>query len=139
MNKMISIVKNKLIANLPSELTENAIRQHFPTTCLQCSIGNIQKVPNPLSAIHNDSVPIGSSFSVDYKKMSGPNNDNLVTSYGGYTHYFVAIDYQSGRAITRATKGSKAVVDDLEYLYGYNKAKGYCLLNITIDSEFATK
>ena len=69
--KMLSIVRNNLILNLPKELTESAINEHFPINCLRCSIGNIQRISSPLRAEHNPCVPIGASFSVDYKKMSG--------------------------------------------------------------------
>jgi hypothetical protein len=51
----------------------------------------------------------------------------------------VAIDHQSRRAITRPTKGSKNCLNDLKFLYEFNKSKGYTLLNLSIDSEFVTK
>ena len=138
-SKMLSIVKNKLILNLPPELTETAIKNHFPSSCLRCSIGNIQRVSSPPPAAHIKSIPVGASFCVDYKKMSGPNTTDNVISFGGFTHYFVAIDYQSRRAITRPTKGSKNCLSDLKYLFDFNKSKGYTLLNLSIDSEFVTK
>ena len=136
---MLSIVRNKLILNLPKELTELAVNEHFPANCLRCSIGNIQRISSPPKAEHNQLVPIGASFSVDYKKMSGPNTDKILYSFGGFTHYFVAIDYQSRRAITRPTKGSKNGLDDLKYLFEFNKSKGYTLLYLSLDSEFVTK
>ena len=44
MELMCSIVKNKLVLNLPETLTEKAIRKHFPN-CNACPIGNLQQRP----------------------------------------------------------------------------------------------
>jgi hypothetical protein len=54
MEQMINIVNNKVIKNLPDQLSEEVIRKHFPALpknppCLDCALGSISLTPSPPS------------------------------------------------------------------------------------------
>jgi len=85
---MISIVENKLIDNLPLELSVPNILKFFPDTCLKCSIGNLQALQHPFPKLFNPNVPIGAWWSVDFKKYSGADDDKQVKALKGFTHFF---------------------------------------------------
>ena len=63
MELMCSIVKYKLILNLPETLTEKAIRKHFPN-CNACPVGNLQQRP-ALSLPAERELAIGEEFEID--------------------------------------------------------------------------
>jgi len=137
--KLISIVENKLIKGLPTELTVQAIRKYFPHDCLPCSIGNLQSLSHPLASIFNRKVPIGAWWSIDFKKMSGTDKERQVTSYSGSTHLFIAIDYASSRVYIKGAKGTKNAVQYIKSLDEFNTRKGYTMQGLSLDAEFATK
>jgi hypothetical protein len=138
MDKMISVVQNKLILGLPEQLTENAIRKFFPNPCLKCSIGNLQASPHPPPKTFNPNVPIGGWWSVDFKKYSGADNNLQVKALKGFTHFFLAIDYQSGRGFGYPVKSLRHVEKHLENLYNFNLRKGYTMYGLSIDAQFVT-
>ena len=70
MELMISIVKHKLIINIPETLTEKAIRKHFPN-CNACPVGNLQQRP-ALSLPAERELTIGQEWEID---LTGPMTD----------------------------------------------------------------
>ena len=139
MQKMINIVEHKMITNLPTELTVDAIRNHFPHQCISCSLGNLQTLPHPLATTFNETVPIGAHWSCDFKKLSGTDKEKQVLSYAGHTHLFIAIDYRSSRVFHIGTKGTSHADKCIEALYQFVRRKGYMMASLSIDSEFVTK
>jgi hypothetical protein len=136
--KMISIVENKLIDNLPLELSVPNILKFFPDTCLKCSIGNLQALQHPFPKLFNPNVPIGAWWSVDFKKYSGADDEKQVKSLKGFTHFFLAIDYQSGRAFGYPVSDCKNVEIHLQALYDFNLRKNYTMYGISMDKQFVT-
>ena len=137
--QMKSLVKNKIIIGLPSELTVKAIDKYFPHNCFNCSIGNLQAKAHPLAAVFNPKVPAGAWWSLDFKKYSGTDKEQKIASFGGFTHFFYAIDYATGRVFGYGTKGTKDVVQHIKKLCEFVRRKGKTVLGISIDAEFATR
>ena len=139
LEKMIAVVRNDIYVGLPATLTVENIRKYFPHQCVECTIGNLQRVPRPPAAKFNESVPVGALWSIDFKKFSGTDGERQVLSYGKFTHMFIAVDYRSSRAYGYPTKGTGNVVDHLQNLQTFNSNKGYTMFGITVDREFVNK
>ena len=143
--RMIAVVQNKLIANLPAQLTVTAIQKYFPkfpNPCFDCPLGNLQRLSSPPSATHNFQVPIGAHWILDFGKFSGSDDSNKILAYGGgFTHFAFAIDYQSGRVFGYGTKncGGKVVLDFIKNLNAFNSGKTYTMRSMTIDKQYVTK
>ena len=77
-SRMVAVVQNKLIANLPAQLTVDAIRKYFPKSpnpCYDCPLGNLQRLSSPPAATHNFKVPIGAHWIMDFAKFSGSDDE----------------------------------------------------------------
>jgi len=136
--KMISIVQNGLYANLPKELTVDAIIKYFPAKCFDCTTDNLHQMAAPASYPFDTSIPAGAWWSYDFKKFSGADGEKSIPSYGGYTHIFAAIDYATGRVFQLPTKGTSNPHIYVQQLHEFNKSKGWVMYGSTFDDEFDT-
>ena len=85
MELMISIVKHKLIINIPETLTEKAIRKHF-RNCNACPVGNLQQRP-ALSLPAERELKIGQEWEID---LIGPMTDENKKKCPSFSeHYMV--------------------------------------------------
>ena len=57
-----------------------------------------------------------SPISIDLKKYRGTDKDLQVKAFKGYTHFFLAVGYQSGRGFGYPVKSTRNVEDHLENL-----------------------
>jgi hypothetical protein len=143
--RMIAVVENKLIANLPAQLTVAAIRKYFPKSpnpCYDCPLGNLQRLSSPPAATHNYEVPIGAHWILDFGKFSGSDDKKKILAYGGNcTHVAFAIEYQTGRIFELGTKApsEKIVLECIKKLKAFNTGKGYTWRSMTIDKQYVTK
>ena len=137
LQQMLSIVQNKLFDNIPSQLTEDVIRKHFPHTCTDCSLGNIQLQSTPAPKVFDDTVPVGAKWQMDFKIFKG-SDAKRIQSIGGNSYSLTAIDYKSGRVWGKPTRSRKLVVQHFKELHEFNRLKGYVMTDLSVDDEFAT-
>ena len=81
---------------------------------------------------------VGHHWQADFKKFSG-DDLNPVTSIGGYTHTFAAIDKISGRVIGMPTRGVSQCVQYFLHVYDMNKRLGYTMKTFAIDKGMHNK
>ena len=62
---MSSLAESGKVTYFPSHLTPSIIRKHFPISCPDCPMGNLQRRPSHYS--DTTSTSVGSEFEVDYK------------------------------------------------------------------------
>ena len=138
--KMLSIVENKCISNIPDQLTPAVIRKYFKLLprCIPCATATLQQVPSPPSRT-SPRPPPGEEWFMDADKQSGSDNPaTTVTSLGGFTHMINAVDFGSGRAYTIPSKGTANIVTRFETLWAFNDRHGYTMKHLYVDDEFDT-
>lgn len=95
------------------ELTVETILKYFPSGCFGYLLGNLQNLPLPLSVTYLDTIAAGALWVVDYAKMSGDDAYPVKSYLDGFTHWFVAVDFDTRRVVSWGTNGTKYAVRDL--------------------------
>ena len=71
---MVHIIKHKIFTNLPTSLTEKAIRKYFPT-CPSCSAGNMNRKPYPPESAIQRVLLHGEELIMDIKIIADHKNN----------------------------------------------------------------
>jgi hypothetical protein len=94
---MCSIVKHKLILNIPTALTETVIRKHFPN-CGACPIGNLQQRP-ALSYPTEREIQIAEEWEIDLLGPMTDENKKKCPSFSGALYGLICKDIKSRKRI----------------------------------------
>ena len=91
MDLMIHIIKNDIFTNIPSTLTEKAIRKYFPV-CSACAAGNMtRKSYASESIVHRDLLP-GEELIMDIKIIADNKNNSQKKSFNNNLSALTIID-----------------------------------------------
>jgi len=134
---MCTIVRNKLIDNLPSSLTVKAIRKHYPN-CDSCATGNLQL--RPVLSLPNDRVrKIGSEWELD---LSGPMTDKQkkkCPSFSGKLWMLTCKDLMSRKRFGFLLPNKGYLLRYIKHLLLLCKQKHFIIDILRLDKEFITE
>ena len=91
MDLMIHIIKNNIFTNLPTCLTESAVRKYFPT-CPSCSAGNMNRKPYPSESVLQRDLQPGEELIMDIKIIADNKNNISKRSFNNNLSALTIID-----------------------------------------------
>ena len=140
MDLMIQIIKNKVFTNLPSILTESAIRKYFPT-CPSCSAGNMTRKSYTSESIIQRDLQPGEELIMDIKIIADNKNNISKRSFNNNLSALTIIDnstnFKWGFPLQNHGT-SNTIIEKLNIVLKEILSHGRILKIIRADAQFVT-
>ena len=137
--QMCWIIRNGVFKNIPKNITEKAVRKHFPH-CEACPAANMAQQPMPGSIVPPREANIGEEFQLDIKVIADNSKARKhKRAIGKYTSTLTAIDKNSGYLIGFLLKNHVHLETTLEKLRLEIFSKHRILKIVRLDNQFITE
>ena len=134
---MCSIVHNNSFDNLPKQLTERAIRKHFPH-CESCAFGNMARKALVQKGIpkEREIFEIGEAWEVDLKGPWTNPDGQIQNTFCDCQYLFSAVCVNSGKKFQMLLKNRQLLHRTIEHLLRFVQKEKRTLKVIFSDDEF---
>ena len=134
---MCLIVRHKSFSNIPSTLTEKAIRKHFPQ-CESCKYGNLARKPllNKGEPYAKEVFTIGEAWEVDIKGKWTDPEGKVQPTFGNAIYLFSAICVISGKKFCMLLKNRQELTRVIDALNLFVKKENRKIRVLFSDDEF---
>ena len=134
---MCSIVKHASFDNIPKQLTEKAIRKHFPQ-CENCPFGNMARKPLMVKGSpHKAEVfSIGQAWEIDIKGKWTDPDGKVQQTFCRAEYLFSAIDVNSGKKFLMLLKNRQRLIRVIQALINFAAKQNRVIKVLFSDDEF---
>jgi hypothetical protein len=133
---MVQTFNTSIFKKSHPHLTSTIIRKHFPTSCPDCPIGNLQMRHPPVDPVTHHGP--GEAFEVDIQGKWTDSAGKPAKSFSGDIYAFAAIDCATDLVFARTIQTRVSLVDHLEALRVSALSTGKVLKVIRTDNEYIT-
>ena len=134
-DKLLTVVRNKLVDGLCDILTPDQISKHFPVNCPGCAHGSLSQKRHPKVA--SRTYVIGDTLSIDIFYAGGSQSTPVLT-HSGEGYAVLCVDRGSGMSWVFLTKTIKHLLEFIQRMDRIYTLAGYNLKEVQIDAAFYT-
>ena len=134
---LISLSSLPSLCNFHTHLSAATICKHFPLSCPDCPLGNLQRWKSIFSA-PSDPLAIGMEWKVDFKgKWTGPDGHPSPT-FQQQLYSFTTVDASSKFVFARLCRNRLSTIAHLEALRLFALDSNRIIRYLCMDNEFIT-